>query len=120
MPHGQRTNGKADVTPNRVGNLTNATIRQGSAQTRIRIGIGMNINCLEVINQLSAYMDHDVPSELRHRIREHLADCKHCTAVLMVCAMLFATRTLGSCGRESWWNGTACAARLALSTSSAS
>jgi anti-sigma factor (TIGR02949 family) len=41
----------------------------------------MNISCMEVINQLSTYVDHDVPSELREQISQHLAGCKHCSAV---------------------------------------
>ena len=41
----------------------------------------MEISCLEVIRELSQYIDEDVNSELRAQIAAHLAKCAHCTAV---------------------------------------
>ena len=41
----------------------------------------MEISCLEVIRELSQYIDEDGNSELRARIEAHLAKCAHCTAV---------------------------------------
>jgi anti-sigma factor (TIGR02949 family) len=42
----------------------------------------MQIGCAEVIQELSNYIDNDVAGELRNRIKEHLAGCAHCTAIL--------------------------------------
>ena len=39
------------------------------------------ISCLEVIRELSNYIDRDVTPELRERIAGHLLSCSHCTAV---------------------------------------
>jgi predicted anti-sigma-YlaC factor YlaD len=41
----------------------------------------VEISCLEVIRELSHYVDKDVTSEFRVQIRAHLATCAHCTAV---------------------------------------
>ena len=41
----------------------------------------MEISCLEVIRQLSDYIDKDVPPKLRNLILAHLPGCSHCTAV---------------------------------------
>jgi predicted anti-sigma-YlaC factor YlaD len=41
----------------------------------------MEISCREVIRELSGYIDQDVRPELRRQIEEHLAKCRHCTAV---------------------------------------
>ena len=41
----------------------------------------MEISCLEVIRELSNYIDKDVPPELREQILAHLPGCSHCTAV---------------------------------------
>ena len=41
----------------------------------------MEISCLEVIRELSNYVDKDVTPELRAQIVTHLAACAHCTAV---------------------------------------
>lgn len=41
----------------------------------------MEISCLEVIRELSNYVDEDVPPELRTDIEAHLPHCVHCTAV---------------------------------------
>jgi hypothetical protein len=46
-------------------------------------GLGgiVEISCLEVIRELSNYMDKDVTPELRTQIVAHLPTCAHCTAV---------------------------------------
>lgn len=41
----------------------------------------MEISCLEVIRELSNYVDGDVQPELRAQIEAHLPACAHCTAV---------------------------------------
>jgi putative zinc finger protein len=41
----------------------------------------MEINCREVIRELSGYIDQDVPPELSKQIAGHLASCRHCTAI---------------------------------------
>jgi hypothetical protein len=46
-----------------------------------RIGGVVEISCLEVIRELSNYVDKDVTSELRAQITAHLPTCAHCTAV---------------------------------------
>ena len=42
----------------------------------------MVLNCRHVWDQISNYIDGDVPPELREAIEEHLAHCRHCAAVL--------------------------------------
>jgi Putative zinc-finger len=41
----------------------------------------VQISCLEVIRELSNYIDKDVTPELREQIVAHLPGCSHCTAV---------------------------------------
>ena len=41
----------------------------------------MEISCLEVIRELSNYIDKDVPPQLREQIIGHLPGCAHCTAI---------------------------------------
>jgi len=41
----------------------------------------VQISCLEVIRELSNYIDKDLSSELRAQIEEHLPGCAHCTAI---------------------------------------
>ena len=41
----------------------------------------MEISCLEVIRELSSYIDQEVASELRAQIEAHLSRCAHCTAI---------------------------------------
>lgn len=41
----------------------------------------MEISCLEVIRELSNYIDQDVRPELHSQITAHLLACAHCTAV---------------------------------------
>lgn len=41
----------------------------------------MEISCLEVIRELSNYVDQDVQPELRADIEAHLPTCAHCTAI---------------------------------------
>jgi len=46
-------------------------------------GLGgvVEINCQQVIRELSNYLDQDVTPELRAQIKGHLSGCAHCTAV---------------------------------------
>jgi len=41
----------------------------------------VEISCLEVIRELSSFIDHGVESELRAQIAAHLQKCAHCTAI---------------------------------------
>ena len=41
----------------------------------------MEISCLEVIRELSNYIDKDVTPQLREQIIAHLPGCSHCTAI---------------------------------------
>jgi len=41
----------------------------------------VQISCLEVIRELSNYIDKDVTPELREQIVAHLPACTHCSAV---------------------------------------
>jgi len=42
----------------------------------------MVLNCRHVWDQVSNYIDGTVPLELRKLVEEHLAHCRHCSAVL--------------------------------------
>ena len=42
----------------------------------------LTISCTEVIQEISNYLEHDAPGELRARMESHLAECVHCHAVL--------------------------------------
>ena len=41
----------------------------------------MIIECMEVISQISDYIDGNVESRLRLAIREHIRGCNHCAAI---------------------------------------
>ena len=41
----------------------------------------MEISCREVIRELSNFIDQGVGAELRAQIEEHLAKCRHCSAI---------------------------------------
>jgi len=41
----------------------------------------VEISCLEVIRELSNYIDDDVTKQLREQIIAHLPSCAHCTAI---------------------------------------
>jgi len=41
----------------------------------------VEISCLEVIRELSSYIDEDLKPQLRADIEAHLPTCAHCTAV---------------------------------------
>jgi anti-sigma factor RsiW len=41
----------------------------------------VEISCLEVIRELSNYIDKDLKPELRAQITAHLPRCAHCTAI---------------------------------------
>ena len=42
----------------------------------------MVLDCQHVWDQISNYIEGEVPEELRAAIDEHLAHCRHCAAVL--------------------------------------
>ena len=46
-----------------------------------RTGGALEINCWEVIRELSNYIDDDVTPRLREQIVGHLSCCSRCTAV---------------------------------------
>lgn len=48
---------------------------------RSRTGGIVEISCLEVIRELSNYIDKSVASQLREQILAHLPGCAHCSAV---------------------------------------
>jgi predicted anti-sigma-YlaC factor YlaD len=41
----------------------------------------VEISCLDVIRELSSYIDQDVEPQLRADIEAHLPNCAHCTAI---------------------------------------
>lgn len=41
----------------------------------------MEISCLDVIRELSNYIDQDVAPDLKAQIEAHLPNCKHCMAI---------------------------------------
>jgi anti-sigma factor RsiW len=42
----------------------------------------MVLNCQEVRRQISNYLDNDISPEMRAALDAHLAQCRHCTAIL--------------------------------------
>ena len=46
-----------------------------------RTGGVVDISCLEVVRELSNYIDNDVTPQLREEILAHLSGCSRCTAV---------------------------------------
>ena len=42
----------------------------------------MVLNCEHVWREISSYIENDMDPELRARIEDHLAHCRHCAAVL--------------------------------------
>jgi anti-sigma factor RsiW len=42
----------------------------------------MVLDCKHVWKQISNYIDGTVPLELREQVETHLANCRHCAAVL--------------------------------------
>jgi anti-sigma factor RsiW len=42
----------------------------------------MVLNCQEVRHQISNYLDNDISPEMRAALDVHLAQCRHCTAIL--------------------------------------
>ncbi len=41
----------------------------------------MEISCLDVIRELSNYIDQDVAPDLKAQIEAHLPSCRHCMAI---------------------------------------
>jgi len=54
---------------------------EGSDLRNGRTGGIVEISCLEVIRELSNYIDKDVTPLLREQIVGHLPGCSHCTAI---------------------------------------
>ena len=42
----------------------------------------LEINCREVLREISNYIESDVPSDLRARLEAHFRKCNHCRAIL--------------------------------------
>jgi predicted anti-sigma-YlaC factor YlaD len=42
----------------------------------------MVLNCKDVRREISNYLDNDISPEMRAALEAHLAQCKHCTAIL--------------------------------------
>jgi hypothetical protein len=53
----------------------------GRAGKGSRTGEAMEISCRQVIRELSTFIDQGVRAELRAQIEEHLAKCRHCSAI---------------------------------------
>ena len=49
--------------------------------TEFLTGDAVEISCLEVIRELSNYIDQNVSLKMRAQITAHLSKCAHCTAV---------------------------------------
>jgi len=55
---------------------------RGEYQNSHNGGVG-EISCLEVLRELSSYIDKDLTSELRAQITAHLPTCEQCTAIFV-------------------------------------
>ncbi len=42
----------------------------------------LRLNCKDVWREISNYLDDDLPSTTRNRIEAHLAQCRHCAALV--------------------------------------
>ena len=42
----------------------------------------LKINCLDVVREISNFVDGDIDAELRRRIEAHFEGCAHCSAIL--------------------------------------
>ncbi len=42
----------------------------------------MFLSCKEIWREISNYIDNEVDPEMRRKIEAHLAQCRHCTALL--------------------------------------
>ena len=42
----------------------------------------LEIDCREVLREISNYLEKDVPDGLRERLEAHFQECNHCRAVL--------------------------------------
>jgi anti-sigma factor (TIGR02949 family) len=42
----------------------------------------MVLDCKDVRREISNYLDDDISPEMRAALEAHLAQCKHCTAIL--------------------------------------
>jgi anti-sigma factor RsiW len=42
----------------------------------------MVINCKDLWQEISSYIDNDVSAELRAELEDHLAHCRHCAALV--------------------------------------
>lgn len=42
----------------------------------------MVINCKDIWQEISNYIDNDVSAELRAELEDHLAHCRHCAALV--------------------------------------
>jgi len=42
----------------------------------------IEISCVEVLREISNYLNNEISGELRERMEAHFKVCKHCTAVL--------------------------------------
>ena len=45
-------------------------------------GSELEINCREVLREISNYLENDVPKDLRAQLEAHFRQCNHCRAVL--------------------------------------
>ena len=61
--------------------LAELRIALGKDCAAVELEGAVKISCLEVIRELSNYLDDDVPPALRSQIEAHLPACTHCTVV---------------------------------------
>jgi hypothetical protein len=49
---------------------------------RLSTGKPRELNCQEVIREISDYLDREIGVEMRIRMERHFRGCQHCTAIL--------------------------------------
>jgi anti-sigma factor (TIGR02949 family) len=42
----------------------------------------VELNCQDVIQGISEYLDHEMSADLRRQMEQHFKGCEHCTAIL--------------------------------------
>ena len=42
----------------------------------------MELNCQDVLQGISVYLDQEVSADLRLQMEQHFSGCQHCTAIL--------------------------------------
>jgi hypothetical protein len=50
--------------------------------TRLSAAKPRELNCQDVVREISEYLDHEIGIEMRIRMERHFRGCQHCTAIL--------------------------------------